>query len=146
MNEEVNRPVISLVKIDARGINATEEGTYLGLLVRVKNIGKLTASIENITIKGLVSGPFDGCKPLEDMNMEGRTGDILPNIEELASGSVGISRGCEGHDPFSVYVVTWVHYSDATTKRKYSQTFVERMDVTLATLRKEAELTQPSPK
>ncbi len=90
INEEINRPVLSIVNIKGTmgGIHIQADTKVITLIVKIKNIGKSTAKVEQAEVKVRLLNETDSCKMLASRVLDILDKDLNSNAEVLP-GSEG---------------------------------------------------------
>lgn len=159
INEEINRPILSLVKIDPNPVRADVfrfPEQVISFDISIKNIGKSTAELDDINVEVTrVSNKFDKCeqrkdieKGLSDVGDAYKNVFLLPGVEQNISGNAVMTNECDSETGFRFSVSVKVDYTDVVTNQKYSQFLGQQVDVLREELEQKLrdEIQGPTPK
>jgi hypothetical protein len=138
LNEEINRPVLSLGSIESRYGETLRSGETVILFdVGLKNSGKFTARIDKYVIESVHLNSGLGClpkstlgEPIEKIPSMPTWHEILPGQEEHFLGKATISPECAKLPILEFLVDVSVSYVD-TTGKTYLQNFLQHVNMTL---------------
>lgn len=143
INEEVNRPVLSLagIETDAGKLRIFKSPHIpLVFVVRLKNTGRVTARITEAKVEPGQFASDKVCETHPDSSREpgilnqfehGTTNprEMLVGVEQSISGIVSLSKACLEVPLLRFGVTVTVRYVDVASGKEYSQTFEENIDV-----------------
>ena len=134
INEELNRPVLSVAFRDVR--STWSESVYIGdvigieIFTSLKNAGKATATVSRAEINPNFKNPSGDCRLLSSNPSASRRGfEVLAGQDTEISGNLSVTPACEKSPVLNFELNIKVDYTDDSSGKQYSQSFVEKVDL-----------------
>lgn len=151
LNEDVNRPVFSIVKVD-KHLSARPkqegEGDTFDFVVDVKNIGRSTARILKAEVEPHIHRAFGNCGLAYPNKTEIKYGfqrETPQGTERLLNSVVTITTGCESSRELGFRLNVILTYLDTSSGIEYYQSEMEYLSVSPSELRTKLKDMLPAP-
>jgi hypothetical protein len=127
MNEEINRPVLTLSDLQIGSVVAGDSNRLVGvfLTAKVSNTGKSTASVQHISLTPSLSFLTDEACKITDIPSDRVTAqgirEIFANSQVVVTQEVFFSDGCEKLAWLNFDVSMPIAYTDSASGKQYFQ-------------------------
>jgi hypothetical protein len=135
INEEINRPVLVASTPVIEELNTGVPIRQIKVTVKLKNIGKSTAQVEDLGVLPAVGSPDFKCKMESHFDWDNSPEDleILAGAEDSFERVIALAPECGQAANLYVRVMTTIYYSDTVNGRLFRQVFTGPVSEVLKT-------------
>jgi hypothetical protein len=125
INEEVNRPLLSVTTIAAEASEPKAGRLYMFFTVKLKNNGKGTANVSDVIIEPRLALQPNGCEIVPLGKVDNTRFEVLPGFEQSFEYVTSVTLDCKKDARVYFGLRLLITYTDSGSGREYFQTFIE---------------------